>query len=110
MKIKFDFFKFKNEYYKQLSGKKWGHLSSFMFPSWVMVLKLSKKVHILNFCANLSKKPESVEAIYIYASESSHYTSKSKILNHQKFNKNSSTSEPNISETVRRSVKNNTIF
>ena len=45
-----------------------------MFPSWVMVLKLSKKVHFLQFCADLSKKSKSVKAIYIYASESSHYT------------------------------------
>ena len=45
-----------------------------MFPSWVMVCKLSKKVHFLQFCADLSKKSKSVKAIYIYASESSHYT------------------------------------
>ena len=45
-----------------------------MFPSLVMVCKLSKKVHFLQFCADLSKKSKSVEAIYIYASESSHYT------------------------------------
>ena len=45
-----------------------------MFPSWVMALKLSKKVHFLQFCADLSKKSKSVKAIYIYASESSHYT------------------------------------
>ena len=45
-----------------------------MFPSLVMVCKLSKKVHFLQFCADLSKKCKSVEAIYIYASESSHYT------------------------------------
>ena len=42
-----------------------------MFPSWVMVCKLSKKVHILDFCADLSKKPTSLKAIYIYES---HYT------------------------------------
>ena len=45
-----------------------------MFPSLVMVCKLSKKVHFLQFCADLSEKSKSVEAIYIYASESSHYT------------------------------------
>ena len=45
-----------------------------IFPSWVMVLKLPKKVQFLQFCANLSKKFKSVRAIYIYASESSHYT------------------------------------
>ena len=44
-----------------------------MFPSCVMVCKLSKKVYFLQFCAGLSKKSTSVEAIYIYASESSHY-------------------------------------
>ena len=42
-----------------------------MFPSWVMVLKLSKKVHFLQFCADLSKKSKSIKAIYIYASERS---------------------------------------
>ena len=45
-----------------------------MFPSWVMVRKFSKKVHFLQFCADLSKKPKSVKVIYIYASESFHYT------------------------------------
>ena len=39
-----------------------------------MVLKLSKKVHFLQFCADFIKKSESVKAIYIYAFESSHYT------------------------------------
>ena len=45
-----------------------------MLPSWVMVLKLSKKVHFMQFCANLSKKLDSVKAISLFASESSHYT------------------------------------
>ena len=47
-----------------------------MFPSWVMVCKLSKKVNFLQFCVDLSKKSksESAKAIYICASESSHYT------------------------------------
>ena len=39
-----------------------------------MVLKLSKKVHFMQFCADLSNKPKSTKAIYIYASESSHHT------------------------------------
>ena len=39
-----------------------------------MVGKLSEKVHFLQFCADLIKKSKSVKAIYIYASESSHYT------------------------------------
>ena len=45
-----------------------------MFPSWVMVLKLSKKVQFLQCCAGLSKKTKSFNKIYIYVSESSHYT------------------------------------
>ena len=45
-----------------------------MFPCFVVVLKMSKKVHFLQFCAVLSKKPESVKTTCIYASESSHYT------------------------------------
>ena len=44
-----------------------------MFSSWVVVCKLSKKVQFLQFCAEVSKKPKSVETIYIYAAESSHY-------------------------------------
>ena len=39
-----------------------------------MVFKLSKKGIFLQFCANLSEKSKSFKAIYIYASESSHYT------------------------------------
>ena len=90
-----------------------------MFPSWVMVCKLSKKVHFLQFCADLSKKSKSVEAIYIYASESSHYSLlenamiysglrhrlwdiaikiSKKMLTEQKFVKNSSTSNTHTSE------------
>ena len=38
-----------------------------------MVLKLSKKVPFLQFCADLGKKSKSVKAIYIYTSESSCY-------------------------------------
>ena len=69
-----------------------------------MVCKLSKKVHLLQFCADLSKKYRSVKAIYIYASESSHdtlsenpmiatvdeilaITLSKKTMNQQKFNK-----------------------
>ena len=45
-----------------------------MFPSWVIVLKLSEKVHFMQFSADFSKKSKSIKAIYIYASERSHYT------------------------------------
>ena len=90
-----------------------------MFPSWVMVCKLSKKVNFSQFCADLSKKSKSVEAIHIYASESSHYSLvenamiysglrhrlwdiaikiSKKMLTEQKFVKNSSTSNTHTSE------------
>ena len=39
-----------------------------------MVLKLFKKVHFLQFCADFSKKYKSIKAIYIYTSERSCYT------------------------------------
>ena len=42
-----------------------------MLPSWVMVLKLSKKVHFLQFCPDLSKKSKYIEVIYIYPIERS---------------------------------------
>ena len=38
-----------------------------------MVLKLSKKVDALQFCADLSKKLKSNKASYKYTSKSSHY-------------------------------------
>ena len=37
----------------------------FMFSSKVMALDLSRKMHFLQFCAHLSKKPNSVKATYI---------------------------------------------
>ena len=44
-----------------------------MFPSWVVILKLSKKVHFFNFVLTSAKKSNYVKAIYIYASERSCY-------------------------------------
>ena len=45
---------------------------SFKFPSCVVDINLSEKVYFEQFTAELSKKPESVKAIYINVSESSH--------------------------------------
>ena len=39
-----------------------------------MVRNLPKKAYFLQFSDDLSKKSKSVKTIYIYASESSHYT------------------------------------
>ena len=44
------------------------------FPPELWSVNCQKKVHFLQFCADLNKKSKSVEAIYTYASESSHYT------------------------------------
>ena len=43
------------------------------FPSWVMDLKLSKKVHYLQFCADFIKKYKSIKAVYIHVSEKPWY-------------------------------------
>ena len=59
---------------EKVDQKNWVICLVSMFPSWVMVCKLSRKVHFLQFSADLSKNSKSAEAIYIYASESSHYT------------------------------------
>ena len=71
-------FKYEMECYKHLEWKKKMKNGVIclvsMFPSWVMVRKMSKKVHFLQFCGDLSKKSKSVKAIYIYASEIYHYT------------------------------------
>ena len=72
-------FKYKIESYKQLQPEKLDEKNGViclvsMFCSWVMVLKLSKKVQFLQFCDDLSKKLKSVKAMYIYVSESSQYT------------------------------------
>ena len=48
-----------------------------------MVLKLSKKVHILQYCADFSKSSKAIKAIYIYASERSRYArSENDIVNY----------------------------
>ena len=39
------------------------------FASWVMVLKLSKILHFLQICTDLSKKSKSIKAIYLYPSD-----------------------------------------
>ena len=45
-----------------------------MLSSWVMVLKLSRKVHFFEIFCWPQQKNKSVKAIYLYAPESSHYT------------------------------------
>ena len=64
----------RNSFIVNSRWKKWVIYLVPMFPSWAMVLKLSKKVYILQFCADLSNKCKSVREIYIYASERSRYS------------------------------------
>ena len=67
-------FKFRNEYYKleKVDEKNGVICLVTIFPSWVMVLKLSKKLHFCNFVLT-SAINLSLKAIYIYASERSWY-------------------------------------
>ena len=58
---------------EKVDAKECGHWSSFMIPIWVMAWKLPKKVLFFTILCWLSQKSKSVEAIYIYASESTHY-------------------------------------
>ena len=57
----------------KIRWKNWVICLVFVFPSWVMVLKLSKKVHFFQVCSGNSNKSMSIKAIYIYASERSRY-------------------------------------
>ena len=43
------------------------------FPPWVMALKLTKIVHFLQICTDLSKRFKSIKAIYLYPSERLHH-------------------------------------
>ena len=45
-----------------------------MLVSCLMVYELCKIVHFFQLCADLQKEPKYVKIIYIYLSESSHYT------------------------------------
>ena len=81
MKINFENFQIQNWMLQTVktekANEKDGIICLFsMFLFWVMVFKLSTKVHFGWFfsCTDLSKKPNSVKVIYIYASEISHYT------------------------------------
>ena len=78
MKINFEYFQIQKWILQTVRSEKVDEKNGViclvsMFPSWVMVLKLSKKVHFLQFCADLSNKSRFIKAIYIYASERSRY-------------------------------------
>ena len=77
MKMNFDYFEIQKRMLEtvrveNVDGKNGVICLLSMFPSRVIVLKWSKKVNSLQFCADLSKKSKSVKAIYIYAYQSSH--------------------------------------
>ena len=78
MKINFEFFQIQKWMLQTVRSEKADRKNGVtclvpMSPFWGMVLKLSKKVHLLEFCADHSKKSKSIKAIYIYASERSRY-------------------------------------
>ena len=79
MKINFDFFQIQKWMLQTVRARKvdeqnWVICLVSMFLSWVRVCKLFEKVHVLQFCADLSKKSKSAKASYINESESSYYT------------------------------------
>ena len=47
------------------NGYKWSNTYKVRKVTWVMVLKLSKKVYFLQFCVDSSKKSKSAKTIYI---------------------------------------------
>ena len=69
MKMNFDYFQIQKWLLQRVRAEEVSLVS--MFSSWVMVRKLSKKMHFLQFCAEPSKKSKSIKAIYTYAAESS---------------------------------------
>ena len=78
MKMNFEYFQIQKWILQTVRSKKVDAKNGLiclvsMFPSWGMVLKLSKKVHFLQFYADLSKKSKSIKVIYIYESERSRY-------------------------------------
>ena len=67
MKMDFDYFQIQKWMLQTVRAEKvdekMGHLSSF---------NVSKKVRFLQYCAVLSKKPQSIKAIYIYTHTHTH--------------------------------------
>ena len=58
---------------EKVDEKKWFICVVFMFPSWVKIVKLSKKGNSFNFVTTSSKKSKYVKGIYMYASGRSRY-------------------------------------
>ena len=56
---------------EKVEGKNWPICLISLFPSWVMICKLSKKRAFFTILADFRKKSKSVNAVYISASESS---------------------------------------
>ena len=68
MKMNFDYFQIQKWMLQTVRAEKVDEKNGIiclasMFPVWVMVLKLSKKMHFLQFCADLSEKLKSVKAV-----------------------------------------------
>ena len=75
MKTNFDIFQIQKWISQKVRAQKVDEKNRviFLFPSWVMALKLPKIVYFLKICAHLSKKSKSIKAIYLYPSEIPHH-------------------------------------
>ena len=78
MKMNFEYFQFQKLQSQTVRKAKAEEKNGFIclvstFPSWFMVLELSKKCLFLQLSAHLSKKSKSIKAIYIWSSERSPY-------------------------------------
>ena len=78
MKMNFEFFQIQKWILQTVRSEKVDEKSRViclvsMFSSWVMVFELSKKVHFLQFWADLSKKSKSIKVIYMHSSERSRH-------------------------------------
>ena len=97
MKMNFDIFQIQKWISQtvrtQKVDEKWGHLSSFLFFSWVMVLKLPKIVHFLQICDHLLKDLIMLfQKVVCFIGSAQQFTrywgiSFKKMLAQQKFNK-----------------------
>ena len=69
IKMNFDYFQIQKLILQTGTKSRWKKeviCPVFKFLSWVMALNLSRKMNFLQFCADFSKKPKSVKAIYIF--------------------------------------------
>ena len=109
MKINFHYFQIQKSMFQTVTAEKvdekmglFVQLPCFLPELWS--LNCPKKCIFCNFVVTSGRNLSLWKQIYIYASESSHYTLSQKDMVYRDM------SHPNISETVRHTIINNTIF